>query len=41
VERVKALEPDFAKERAAKEAWQEARKHAELPPHKRRGHPDE
>jgi hypothetical protein len=40
VERVKALEPDFAKERAAKEAWREARKHAELPPHKRRRHPD-
>lgn len=36
VERVQALEPDFAKERAAKEAWREARKDAELSPHKRR-----
>lgn len=36
VKRVQALEPDFAKERAAKRAWREARKHAELPPHKRR-----
>ena len=36
VERVRALEPDFAKERAAREALREARKNAELPPHKQR-----
>ena len=37
VERVRALEPDFAREKAAREAWRAARKNAELPPHKRRG----
>lgn len=36
VRRVQELEPDFAKERAAREAFREARKNAELPPHKRR-----
>jgi hypothetical protein len=35
VQRVQALEPDFAKERAAKKAWRDARKDAELSPHKR------
>ena len=39
VQRVQALEPDFAKERAAKRAWKEARKDAELPPHRRRTKP--
>lgn len=37
VERVREMEPDFAKERAARDALREARKNAELPPHKRRG----
>lgn len=37
VERVRGLEPDFAKEKAAREALREARKNAELPPHRRRG----
>jgi hypothetical protein len=40
VQRLQAMEPDFAKERVAKEAWREARKHAELPPHRRRRRPD-
>ncbi len=39
VERVQALEPDFAKERAAKKAWKDARKDAELSPHRRRAKP--
>jgi hypothetical protein len=37
VERVRGLEPDFAKEKAAREALREARKNAELPPHRRKG----
>lgn len=36
VQRVQALEPDFAKERAARKAWKDARKDAELSPHRRR-----
>ena len=36
VQRIRALEPDFAKERQARMAWKEARKDAELSPHKRR-----
>ena len=39
VERVQALEPDFAKERVAKKAWKDARKDAELSPHRRRAKP--
>ena len=39
VERVQALEPDFAKERAARKAWKDARKDAELSPHRRRPKP--
>lgn len=39
VERVQALEPDFAKKRAAKKAWRDARKDAELSPHRRRSKP--
>jgi hypothetical protein len=36
VQRVQALEADFAKERAAKKAWRDAHKDAELSPHWRR-----
>jgi hypothetical protein len=39
VQRVRTLEPDFAKERAAKKAWRDARKDAELSPHQRRSRP--
>lgn len=39
VERVQTLEPDFAKERVAKKAWRDARKDAELSPHRRRSRP--
>jgi hypothetical protein len=39
VQRVQALEPDFARERTAKKAWRDARKDAELSPHRRRAKP--
>jgi len=39
VQRVQALEPDFAKKRAVKKAWRDARKDAELSPHLRRSKP--
>ncbi len=39
VQRIQALEPDFAREREAKKAWKDARKDAELSPHRRRAKP--
>jgi hypothetical protein len=36
VDRIRKLEPDFAKEAAAKAAWRDARTDAELSPHRRR-----
>ena len=39
VDRIRKLEPDFAKEAAAKTAWRNARTDAELSPHRRRKKP--
>src|SRR5947199_247360 len=39
VDRIRKLEPDFAKEAAAKTTWRNARTDAELSPHRRRKKP--